>query len=82
MGRLAERARAEALTDCAALMDYEAAYGREAWQSSGAFAVQTVQRFSLSTDSVRRPSTHFCCLFWAIQLMTLWHVMTGSVSPL
>ncbi len=71
MGRLAERSRAEALRDCAALMDYEAAYGREAWQSSGAFAVQTVQRSSLSTDSVLRRSTRFCCPSWATQLMTL-----------
>ena len=71
MGRLAERTRAEALRDCAALMDYDAAYGREAWQSSGAFAVQTVQRFSLSTDSVLRLSPRFCCLFGATQLMTL-----------
>ena len=82
MGRLAERTRAEALRDCAALMDYEAAYGREAWRSSGAFAVQTVRRFSLSSDRVVRQSTCFCCLFWAIHLMTPLHVMTCSFLPL
>ena len=41
MGRLAERQHAEALRDAAALMDYEASYGREAWQCSGAPAVLT-----------------------------------------
>ena len=78
MDRLAERARAEALRDCAALMDYEAAYGREAWQSSGVFTVQTVRCFSLSTDGVVRQGTRFCHLFWATQLMPLLHVVTGS----
>ena len=39
--RMAERTRAEALRDAAELMDYEAAYGKEAWQSSGAPAVHT-----------------------------------------
>jgi hypothetical protein len=39
--RMAERTRAEALKDAAELMDYAAAYGKEAWQSSGAPAVQT-----------------------------------------
>lgn len=41
ISRMAERTHAEALRDAAELMDYEAAYGKEAWQSSGAPAVQT-----------------------------------------
>ena len=42
LARMAERTRAEALRDCAELMDYQAAYGREARQHLSASMVPTV----------------------------------------
>jgi hypothetical protein len=42
LARMAERAQAEALRDSADLMDYQAAYGKEAWQHLSESMVLTV----------------------------------------
>lgn len=42
MPRMAERTQAEALRDSAELMDYQTAYGKEAWQHLSASMVPTV----------------------------------------
>ena len=43
MARTTERTQAEALRDSAELMDYQSAYGQEAWQHLSASMVLTVQ---------------------------------------